>query len=282
MGGGVGPRFTPLAVLLGVTVIFGLNGLLPAFMQAFNRNLLSTAGKIDVTVFSTFNEPFSSDVVDKIARVPGVAVVTPEIQRIVPLPLRTDIPSTDQVAQLNIIGVDTPTAVKVRDFPLTSGRMLAASDTDAMVLSSDLAARLGVSVGDELALPSSVGTTKYAIVGLLSTATLPGAEQAFVPLASAQRLFAFGQRINTVEAAFRPGVDRAVVEAAMSRALGSDSFISASWNFSLRMVRPSASAIRPNTGSVAVTGLPLCLSRSWPTRCVMRSRSASTLSRLAA
>jgi putative ABC transport system permease protein len=219
-GRGVRTLLTTLAVVLGVTVIFGLNGLLPAFLQAFNRNLLSTAGKIDVTITSTYNEEFATDVVDKVVRVPGVAVATPEIQRIVPLPERTGIPAADQVAQLNVVGIDTPTATKVRDFPLVAGRMLAANDANTAVISSDLAAKLGLSLGSTLDLPSSVGTTKFTVVGLLSTATLPGQEQVFVPLASAQRLFAFVQKINTIEGSFVTGSDRAAVETAIGKSLG--------------------------------------------------------------
>ena len=37
-------------MVLGVAVIFGLNGLLPSFLQAFDRNLLSTSGNIGVTI----------------------------------------------------------------------------------------------------------------------------------------------------------------------------------------------------------------------------------------
>ena len=220
-GRGLRTLLTTLAVVLGVTVIFGLNGLLPAFMQAFNRSLLSTAGKIDVTVTSIYSESFSTDTVDKVVRVPGVTVASPEIQRVVPLPQRTGVPASSQVAQINVIGIDIATGTKVRDFPLTSGRMLSPGDSDAAVLSSDLAAQLGVAAGGTLTLPSSVGTTRFTVVGLHSSATLPGSEQVFVPLSSAQRLFAFGARINTIEGSFAKGVDRATVEAAMGKALGS-------------------------------------------------------------
>jgi len=221
-GRGVRTLLTTLAVVLGVTMIFGLNGLLPAMLQAFTRSLLSTAGKIDVTVTSTYGDTFTTSAVDKLQRVPGIAVLSPEIQRIVPLPQRTGIPATSQVAQLNVIGVDVATAVKVRDFPVGSGRMLAAGALNEVVLSSDLAAQLGLRLGDELSLPSSVGTTKFIVVGLLTTATLPGSEQAFITLPAAQTLFAFGQKVNTIEGSFVAGVDRATVEAAMGKALGPD------------------------------------------------------------
>jgi putative ABC transport system permease protein len=219
-GRGLRTLLTTLSVVFGVMLIFGLNGILPPLLSAFTRNLLSTAGKIDVSITSSFNEPFSIDVLDKVTRVPGVAAATPEIQRPVPLAPQTGVPTADQVTQLNVIGIDPTTAGKVRDFPLVSGRVLGVGDGNVVVLSQDLAAKLNLRVGSTIDLPSSVGSTKFTVVGLLSTATLPGQEQVFVPLSAAQALFAFGQRINAIEGSFVPGVDRAVVEAAITASVG--------------------------------------------------------------
>ncbi|HEY5506180.1 MAG TPA: hypothetical protein VIK83_01700, partial [Coriobacteriia bacterium] len=62
-GRGIRTLLTTLAVVLGVAMIFGLNGLLPSMLQAFTRSLLSTAGKIDVTVTSTYADPFATSIV---------------------------------------------------------------------------------------------------------------------------------------------------------------------------------------------------------------------------
>lgn len=221
-GRGLRSLLTTLAVVFGVMLIFGLNGIVPTMVDAFTRSLLSTAGKIDLSVTSTFNQPFGLNVLDKIEQVAGVAVATPEVQRIAPLPPRSGVPAANQVAQLNVIGIDPATAGRVREFPIVAGRALSTSDGDVVVLSSDLAKQLGLDVGGTLTLPSSVGSTKFTVVGLLSTGTVPGQEQVFVPLASAQRLFAFGSRITAVEASFKAGVDRTAVEAAAKKAVGSE------------------------------------------------------------
>jgi putative ABC transport system permease protein len=219
-GRGLRTLLTTLSVVFGVMLIFGLNGILPPLMSAFTRNLLSTAGKIDVSITSSFNEPFSADVLDKVTRVSGVAAATPEIQKPVPLVPLAGVPTANQVSQLNVIGIDPATAGKVRDFPLVSGRALGSGDGNVLVLSEDLAAKLNLRVGSTIDLPSSVGRTAFTVVGLLSSATVPGQEQVFVPLSAAQALFAFGQRINAIEGAFSPGVDRAVVEAAITSSVG--------------------------------------------------------------
>lgn len=221
-GRGTRTILTTLSVVLGVMLIFGLNGLLPAMLQAFSRNLVSTAGKVDATITSPFGAAFSPDVADKVARVIGVAVATPMYQQTVPLPPRVGVAPSDQVTQLYVIGVDPASVLRVRDLPIGSGRQLAIGDGDIAVLSSDLAVRLGVTIGGTLSVPSSVGTTKYTIVGLLSTATVPGQEQLFVPLASAQALFAVGQDINEIDTAFVQGADRTSTEAAIRTAVGKD------------------------------------------------------------
>lgn len=221
-GRGLRSLLTTLAVVFGVMLIFGLNGVIPTMVDAFTRSMLSTAGKTDLSVTSAFNQPFSLDVLDRVARVDGVAVASPEIQRMVPLPAREGVAAADQIAQLNVIGVDPATAASVREFPVTAGHALAVGDGNVVVLSSDLAQRLGLRVGDTLKIPSSVGSTVFIVKGLLSTATVPGQEQAYIPLASAQRLFAFGSKITAIEAAFKPGMDRAVVEAAAKKAVGPD------------------------------------------------------------
>ena len=46
-------------------------------------------------------------------------------------------------------------------------------DSFALVLPSDLAARLGVGVGDAIVLPSALGTARFKVAGLLSAS--PGA-----------------------------------------------------------------------------------------------------------
>ena len=123
-GRGLRSALTSLAVAFGVMLIFGLNGVIPTMIEAFTRSLLSTAGKIDLTVTSSFNQPFGRDILDRIARVDGVAVASPEVQRSAPLPVDADLPLADQVAALNVIGIDPATAGRVRDFPLVAGRPL--------------------------------------------------------------------------------------------------------------------------------------------------------------
>ena len=221
-GRGLRSLLTSLAVALGVMLIFGLNGIMPTIMETFTRSMMSAAGKIDLTVSSSLAQPFSPDVLAKIARVDGVALATGEVEQTAPLPVKTGVPVADQVTSLTVVGVDPAVTGRLRDYPVTAGRVLATSDAATCVLASDLAGRLGLAVGSELALPSQVGTTKFTVVGLTSTPTVGGQERIYVPLASAQALFGLGDRLTVVQASLTPGADRTRVEDAVRTAAGKD------------------------------------------------------------
>ncbi len=220
-GRGARSLLTTLAVVFGVMLTFGLNGILPAMTEAFTHNLLSAAGKVDLTVTSAYNQPFSPEVVNTLLRVPGVAVASPGVQRTVPLPQSADA-GPDALAQVVVSGIDLATAEQVHDFPLASGRMLGPADNAAVVMNADLAGELGLRLGDRLVLPAAGGTARFTVVGLLSTATVPGQEQVYLTLRAAQQLLGLGTRITQVEAAFTPDADRTQVEQQVAAALGPD------------------------------------------------------------
>ena len=218
-GRGTRSLLTTLAVVFGVMLSFGLNGILPAMMDAFTHNLLAAAGKVDLTVTSAYNQPFRADVMDRLLAVPQVVSASPGVQRTVPLSRSADAPA-DALAQVIVVGIDPGTAATVHDFPVASGRMLANGDDSAVVLNADLAEDLHLAVGDNLVLPAAGGTARFRVIGLLNTATVPGQELVYVSLPAAQRLFGLGARITQIEAAFAPGADRAATEKAVAAALG--------------------------------------------------------------
>jgi putative ABC transport system permease protein len=220
-GRGTRSLLTTLAVVFGVMLTFGLNGILPAMVDAFTRNLLVSAGQVDLTVTSSYNQPFRADVVDRLLRVPQVAVASPGVQGTVPLPQAANA-SAGALAQVIVVGIDLGTVGGLREFPVTQGRMLTPSDSAAVVLNADLASQLGLGLGDELVLPAAGGTVRFRVVGLLGSATLPGSEQIFVTLPAAQQLFGMGSRITKIDAAFVTGANRTTTEQAISAMLGPD------------------------------------------------------------
>lgn len=220
-GRGTRSLLTTLAVVFGVMLTFGLNGILPAMTEAFTHNLLSAAGKVDLTVSSSFNEPFQAKVVDQVWSVPGVEIASPGVQRTAPLPRSADA-DPDALAQVVVTGIELGTAEKLHDFPVAAGRMLSAGDKAATVMNADLATTLGLGIGDRLVLPAAGGTARFLVVGLLDSVTVPGQEQVFLTLPASQQLFGLGTRITQIEAGFAPDADRDQVEQAVTTKLGSD------------------------------------------------------------
>lgn len=208
---------TTLAIVFGVTVIFGLNGLLPTLTKAFTKTLVAAAGEVDLSVTSASGGTFSPSIADKVRATDGVDAATPVLRRQLTFPLEKY-----DISGVAVLGVEPSSAEDVRSLPVAEGRFLDDTDEDAIVMSRDTAKALGVSVGDTFEAPAATGVERLKVVGLLSTPALPGSDEVFVPLATAQSMFGDGDRINEVEATYAQGEDRGKVRAALKRRLGSD------------------------------------------------------------
>lgn len=214
---------TTLAIILGVMVIFGLNGMLPAMEDSFRQNLMASANQVDLTVTSETRGVFDSSLVERVRNTPGVARVTGSLVRTIVLP-PADAPKTESGQPVNLFmlnGVDPVSAAEVRPLSLAEGRFLTAEDGNAILISANLARKTGLGLGDTLRLPSASGVTPFKIVGVVSGRPVAGTEELYVLLAAAQELFNLPGQISTIEALFAPGSDLAAVRQAVLDNLGS-------------------------------------------------------------
>jgi putative ABC transport system permease protein len=105
----------------------------------------------------------------EIARVPGVAVVQPQVM----LPINTSTSSFLTLTQELLMGVDPGAPLANRNYrtlPLRVGRSLAAGDRGVTVLGTDFAASHQLDVGSTL----TVGALEFKVVGILDkTLTAP-------------------------------------------------------------------------------------------------------------
>ena len=207
---------TTLAIVFGVALIFGLNGMMPGLIGVFERTLFASAGQVDLSVTSQSGGTFDRSVADQVAHVAGVAAATPSLRRSVGMP------SESPVSIITLVGIDAQTATKVREFNVAAGRMIGAGDAGEVVIGTDTAEKLGLGVGSQWSIPTVAGLQRYVIVGLLSNGSSPSSPEAYVPLSDAQRVLGAGDKISSVESKFETNADRARVEAAVSRKLGSD------------------------------------------------------------
>jgi putative ABC transport system permease protein len=205
---------TVIAISLAVTLVFGLNGVVPAMIGAFRANLLAATGQVDVEVSSTINDTFGAAVLDRVRTAPGVAVVSGSLQR--PVVLGQDAPASSVI----VFGADPATIQRVRTIRVTEGRFLAPGDGNVIVLPSTFAQRGNLHVGDVYELPGASGSARFRVVGIASVPGAPGAESVYMPLGAAQQLFIQGGRINVIDAKVTAGADPKVVADAIKRRLG--------------------------------------------------------------
>jgi len=212
---------TTLAVIFGVMIIFGLGGMLPIMKKVFRQNLMASVGKVDLSVTHVTGGTFSPAVLETVRGTAGIGEATGLLRQNILLPASLGRLSgpLSSVNALTVSGVDPVTIQRVRSYSLLAGRFLQEVDQDAMVIPESLAKRLSLAVGDTFTLPSSTGKAEFEIVGIVAARAVPGAAEVYVPLAAAEKLLNHPGQINTIEALFAPGVDRAKVEAQLRERL---------------------------------------------------------------
>lgn len=213
---------TTLAVVFGVTLLFGMNAMIPAMMEAFRHNMVTAAGKVDISISGDSNNPFDEASLDALKDIGGISHSTGLLQKNVLLPESLG-GTTDPIAgasAVTVTGLDIPTAQSVRNFQIKEGRFLEAADGSETVISQLLADKMSLTVGDTLSIPSSDGIEKLTVVGILSLSASAGLDEIFVPLATSQRILNLPDKINTIDILIRSDADRLTVENEILSKLG--------------------------------------------------------------
>jgi len=213
---------TTLAIVFGVTILFGMNSLLPGMFNAFRHTMITSAGKVDLTVSSASNNPFNQDALGIVSAVDGVDASTGVLQRNVQIPASlggaTD-PLTGSAAIL-LTGVDPATAGSVRRYTVDDGRFLENGDDLAAVISYNMARKLDLKPGDTLTLPSSEGTTELEVVGVRGQFDAAIVDEVFVPLSAVQRILHLPGQLTSIDILLNAGADQGAVETSLLQALG--------------------------------------------------------------
>lgn len=214
---------TLFAIVFGVMMIFGFNGILPAMQQAVQGSLAEMADQVDLTVSSETRGVFSGDVAAQVAETPGIALAAPSLVRPLALPPSQSLTANNGTSITSFIvrGVEPELAEQINHIALADGRFLQANDANAVLISNNLAQQTGLGVGDSLALPAASGLVTFEIVGVTSGRPPQGSEELFIPLAAAQALYNLPGQINTIEAQFAVGSDGETVRQVVLDQLGS-------------------------------------------------------------
>lgn len=190
---------TTLAVVFGVMILFGMNGLFPPIIETFRHNVVTSVGLVDLTISSASNGVFDAARMDEVQSTAGVAEFTGLLQKNVVLPesLGGTIDPLTGAASLLVTGLDPASARSVRSYSIHEGRFLEAGDGEAVVISQRLAERMNLGTGSRLVIPSSQGTADLTVIGILENITA-GTEEIYIPLETAQEIFDLPGQINAI------------------------------------------------------------------------------------
>jgi putative ABC transport system permease protein len=220
---------TILSIVIGVMMMFGMNGMAPALKDMFVSSTQSMAlTEVDLYVSRRDGSFFRQEYTQNIAAVPGVASTASMIARTVAVPLDHYYTADEkEITTLQVFGIDTSVAddafniVTAGGRRLTAGRTLQAGDTQAVLISEQFAAGLGVGIGEMVKLPGAGGWVNFEVVGLLSDpGIMLGTQQVFMSIPAAQELLNTPNRINSIMGRYAEGSDARTIDAAVQSMLG--------------------------------------------------------------
>ncbi|MDP3685072.1 MAG: ABC transporter permease, partial [Ignavibacteria bacterium] len=215
---------TTLAVVFGVTLLFGLNSMIPAMMGAFRHNMVTSAGKVDISISGESNNPFDQSVLNDLNGIEGISQFTGILSKNVVLPesMGGSVNKLTGASAVMVTGVDVNTAQTVRNYSLSEGRFLEVGDTYSTVIPQLLADKMELQTGDIFPIPSSEGVAELKVVGILSLCAAAGLDEILVPLPVAQSILNLPEKINTIDILIKPGVNRDTVVSSTLAKLGSN------------------------------------------------------------
>jgi putative ABC transport system permease protein len=117
----------------------------------------------------------------------------------------------DDVAQIEMIGVDLATLSAVRTYDLREGRMIEGEGEAVVTAEVD-------DLGETISLTTANGLQSYTIVGILKADLVT--EQVIVTLSDAQAALNLAGQTNLLQVSFSDGADQDTVTSAVKRALG--------------------------------------------------------------
>jgi len=220
---------TILSIVIGVMMMFGLNGMAPALQDLFISNTQSMAlSNVDLYITRRDGSFFRQEYEQNVAAVEGIESTSSMIARAVAVPSDQYYTADGkEITTIQVYGVDTSNTdetfniVTAGGRRLTAGRLLLAGDGQVALISEQFAEGLEIGVGDTVKLPGASGWMNFQVVGLLDDPGLMlGTQQVFVPIPAAQDLLNTPNRINTIMGRYAEGSDARALDAAVQSMLG--------------------------------------------------------------
>ena len=220
---------TILSIVIGVMMMFGLNGMAPALQDLFISSTQAMAlSNVDLYITRRDGSFFRQEYEQNVAAVEGVESTSIMIARAVALPPEHYYTADGRaISTIQVYGVDTTNTdetfniVTAGGRRLTAGRLLQVSDGQVALISEQFAEGLGIGLGEMVRLPGAGGWLNFEVVGLLDDPGLIlGTQQVFMPIPAAQDLINTPNRINTMMGRYAEGSDARAIDAAVAATLG--------------------------------------------------------------
>jgi len=220
---------TILSIVIGVMMMFGLNGMAPALKDMFISNTQAMAlSNVDLYISRRDGGFFRQELAQQVASVEGVQATASMIARAMTMPPEEYYTADGkEITSIQVYGVDTTTTddtfniMTAGGTRLTEGRLLQSGDIQSVLISEQFAGGLGIGTGDTVRLPGAGGWMTYTVVGLLDDpGIMLGTQQVFLTIPAAQDLLNTPNRINTVLGSYEEGVGAREMDAAVGSMLG--------------------------------------------------------------
>ncbi|HET9851640.1 MAG TPA: FtsX-like permease family protein [Candidatus Limnocylindrales bacterium] len=155
---------TIVGIGLGIAVLTASLTLGDALDAGVDRTVRDMVGRADLRVSGFLESGLSDESVATIASTPGVLDSAPVIEhRTFP----SGSPSGETADAVTVLGIDPGSYLRLHDLPLLSGSPLDGSSERVALVTEELAASDGYTVGSKLALLGAGGLTELRVVGIL-------------------------------------------------------------------------------------------------------------------
>jgi len=209
-------------IVLGVAVFIAMNTANRSIFHAFDQTVDQIAGATELQV--TAGEfGFEESTLERVQAVPEVGVAVPVIESIVDTADSTE-------GSLMLLGIDMTGDRSLRNYALEDADASAIDDPlvflaqpDSLMITTDFAARHGLTVGRAISLRTIQGDRPFTVRGIMAAGGLSqafGGNLVVMDIYAAEKVLGRNRRFDRVDLRAREGVTVEDCQAAVERALG--------------------------------------------------------------